>query len=103
MYNDEEETNSPLTGSLAAYVQKTGGELQGSRADAEGKLCRCLPGYERDLDFPDGLNGLLPGQVVCRPCDKGSYKSAESNTVTCSACPPTTTTQAGRCYEKEVG
>ena len=102
-YNDEEETNSPLTGSLAAYVQKTGGELQGSRAGAEGKQCRCLPGYERDLDFPDELNGLLPGQVVCRPCDKGSYKSAESNTVTCSACPPTTTTQAGRCYEKEVG
>ena len=91
---------SPLLGGLMA-------PLLGSESDKDGKLCRCKPGYERNLDYNVRLSaddppssGLLPGQVVCVPCGKGYHKDTVSNTLTCAPCPVTTTTQSGVCREK---
>lgn len=92
---------SPLTGGLTA-------PLIGSISDAEGKRCLCVAGYEKNNEYtvratPEDpvSSGLLPGQVVCKPCNKGYYKPGPpSNELTCQPCPVTTTTLSGRCREK---
>ena len=101
VYNEEADPPSPLLGGLVS-------PLVGSVSDAEGKMCECVAGYEKDTEYrvrnsaedPES-SGLLPGQVVCKPCNKGYYKDgAPSNTLTCQPCPVTTTTVSGRCREK---
>eukprot|EP01047_Picozoa_sp_COSAG01_P039264 COSAG01_NODE_3235_length_6375_cov_12.478808_1_plen_838_part_10 len=75
----------------SGYAQR----LVGAEPDAEGQQCFCRRGFQQDLQSTDKL---LPGQVVCNTCPKGTYKGGDpSNIRTCQACPATTTTKDGLC------
>jgi hypothetical protein len=93
---------SPLHG-LISPVDCTGNtnpsgyaqHLVGAVPDAEGQQCSCRKGFQFDGASTDKL---LPGQVVCNTCPKGSYKGGNAdNSRPCDPCPPTTTTKAGLC------